>query len=477
MALTKEIIDLVNLAMSDAVITPKEREVLVAKGLSAGCSEQEINQFIDVSLKRKLSNLGKEQLKDCPKCGGQIPLIADDCPYCGNHFEMAKAKNVVSINSEEASIIASENLRVEQEKIGAKNCPKCGAPLPFVSNVCSSCGNVLHRSADSDVSVGKLVSNIRQAVSNLENIKKISFFEIVEYRLPFVLFFISGYLLIIYGQMSSRDSSLAGSYVVMSFLLLIAAMITLFVFVLRKRKDSPVEINNNIYYEAKNNYKQYAYELNMLYGEHPEAKQLLDSMEPKIKQLEESRANNLKTTLGIFGVLVALAIGISFFTADHRPVFYQNYEDTKKASVWKVVDMAKRLPVYSNDKKLFNVPDSVTMSVVLAENNDGMPVNYDEPDSLIYRITFGNVFLESNGNKYTGEKDFDYLIRLLDEEGNRIDYKFARFWSEDTLRMRSVAKEGKGRLFAEFTSYTNIPRDSVELAFERAKSVKFLIID
>jgi len=79
MAVSKKIVDLTRLALQDRVLTYTERQTIVKVALDEGISEQEINAFLDNMLAQRLKSFTKEELRNCPSCGGQIPLISDQC--------------------------------------------------------------------------------------------------------------------------------------------------------------------------------------------------------------------------------------------------------------------------------------------------------------------------------------------------------------------------------------------------------------
>ncbi|MBO7141538.1 MAG: hypothetical protein J6V76_00275, partial [Bacteroidales bacterium] len=84
MKITKKIKRLVDLALSDSVLTYVERQTIVKTAINSGISEKEINQYIDNALRKRLKSYTKEELQHCPFCGAQIPLVSDECLFCGN---------------------------------------------------------------------------------------------------------------------------------------------------------------------------------------------------------------------------------------------------------------------------------------------------------------------------------------------------------------------------------------------------------
>ncbi len=84
MIIPQNIIDLVNLAISDNNITFKERELIVEAALKEGISEKEINEYINTAFKQHFQSLPKEDLLYCKHCGNLVIPTYGDCPFCGN---------------------------------------------------------------------------------------------------------------------------------------------------------------------------------------------------------------------------------------------------------------------------------------------------------------------------------------------------------------------------------------------------------
>lgn len=84
MIIPQNIIDLVNLAISDNNITFKERELIVEAALKEGISEKEINEYINTALKQHFNSQPKDDLLYCKQCGNLVIPTYGDCPFCGN---------------------------------------------------------------------------------------------------------------------------------------------------------------------------------------------------------------------------------------------------------------------------------------------------------------------------------------------------------------------------------------------------------
>ena len=95
----------------------------------------------------------KEQLKHCPYCGAQIPLVSNECLFCGKSLtNITKSADEVTPNDDEI-----------------KNCPDCGAPFPLLSNICTSCGHVLHQQRSSEINITNLLAGITECINRIKN--------------------------------------------------------------------------------------------------------------------------------------------------------------------------------------------------------------------------------------------------------------------------------------------------------------------
>lgn len=159
-----EIAKLVDLAINDSLITPKERGVILEEALKMGVPIDEANKYIDDKLAERLSAAPKDSLKHCPHCGAQIPLVSSSCPFCG---QVITSEHDVQVYSAEGGtqalrIINDENKRIQAERSDLKNCPDCGAPFPLVGNICCNCGHVLHQYEGADLNIDRLIQLLKE---------------------------------------------------------------------------------------------------------------------------------------------------------------------------------------------------------------------------------------------------------------------------------------------------------------------------
>lgn len=304
MAVSKKIVDLTRLALQDRVLTYKERQTIVKVALEEGVPEPEINAFLDNMLNQRLKTLAKEELCSCPGCGAQIPLISEDCMYCGIKLEKGAVVQAVNISGEEAEIIRSENLRTEKKEQNIKNCPTCGAPFPFMSNVCPSCGYVHHARLASEFNVKKLISNIEDSTNKLLNSPNPTFLEVVRDQFGKIFFI---FMMMVYismplyaGLIAKMSGALAGF-----FLIILILLAPIAIGALKMAQPTLTERSNSAYFEALYNYNKYTRFVEVFYGENQEARTYLAKLSDVLKKAtKKRRLERLK--LAIFLVLAML---------------------------------------------------------------------------------------------------------------------------------------------------------------------------
>ncbi|MBQ2097417.1 MAG: hypothetical protein II480_04505 [Bacteroidales bacterium] len=122
MPISKHIADLTHLALRDRVLTFKERQVIVEAALKEGTNIQEINAFLDDAYRERLKTYSKEQLKRCPHCGAQIPLVSDVCLFCCEQLDSSEPQPRQTttpppyVTGDAAQQINAENARTAVEQ-------------------------------------------------------------------------------------------------------------------------------------------------------------------------------------------------------------------------------------------------------------------------------------------------------------------------------------------------------------------------
>ncbi|MBO7598144.1 MAG: zinc ribbon domain-containing protein [Bacteroidales bacterium] len=297
MAVSKHIVDLTRLALADHVLTFKERETIVKEALAEGISEPEINAFMDNMLAQRLKSLHKEELKDCPACGAQIPLISDQCLFCGHKLESQEGAPAqhVSVTGSAADIIRQENLKTVAEEQNLTNCPNCGAPFPLISNICTHCGHVLHARKDSDLNIKTLIDNISQSITKIQSAHKPTVFEMIAANWSKLLLLFSIALLV-------SSFAYPGGWGICAF---VVAIPLIFLGVIKSQSDgySPVELADYAYYSALNDRNMYIRLVQSVYGDNPEAKKYIAQLGDEIQKAERNRRSN-RLIITIFAVIV-----------------------------------------------------------------------------------------------------------------------------------------------------------------------------
>ena len=333
MAVSKHIIDLTRLALADRVLTYKERETIVKEALAEGIPEPEINAFMDNMLAQRLKSLTKEELKNCPACGGQIPLIADQCPFCGNKFETGQA--VSDVSGQAADIIRAENLKTAKEEESIKNCPDCGAPFPLISNICTHCGHVLHARQDSDLNIRNLIDNINDSIKTITNAPKPTFLDVLKYHKGTIMLFIGIVLFV---------SAFTFSDVTAGCLLMVALPLGFFGVKIQMKSlggmttrdelinninnhltaASPVTIADEIYYTALNDHNKYVRLTESVYGDNPEAKKFIAQLGGELQKAEENRKSN-RLKLALFVALLTVISLLPLFLSPSSSTKFEEY--------------------------------------------------------------------------------------------------------------------------------------------------------
>lgn len=82
----KELDELIREYLTDGVISPKEREVLLRKARQLGLDEDEVDLYIEAQQQKadQANDMAARRLRGrvCPYCGGSIPQFIDKCPHC-----------------------------------------------------------------------------------------------------------------------------------------------------------------------------------------------------------------------------------------------------------------------------------------------------------------------------------------------------------------------------------------------------------
>lgn len=304
--------ELTALALSDRILTDLERETIVNKAVEGGIPLKEINQYLDEQLKIRLQSYSKSDLRACPHCGAQIPLLSENCIFCGNELE--HIENPIAIPSyvisKETDIIRSENNRIEETRHGIKNCPDCGAPFPLVSNICASCGHILHERSENILNIKNLHRNIMMSFNRINSAPHPKVYQLVRYWSIYLLLAISMFTYTV-GIFTNSEVGKIGASVG-----LIGCIVLVIIDLICAKKKSPVLIADEEFQKAKQSYEMYARQIKTIYGNNQEAKKLLKKLSESINQIQKERNIKRRRVYYIMGCLsLMILIAITYFCA------------------------------------------------------------------------------------------------------------------------------------------------------------------
>lgn len=219
--------------------------------------------------------------------------------------------------------IRDENLRVAEERRNLKQCPDCGAPYPLVSNICPHCGHVLHEQQGAEYNIRTLIDNINASIDTLKNAPQPTFLQALTYRFDIVLlYFIVAAILVFthydyvhslftdgfyYNISESNVISERTSYLLIIFrvVLFIIVIYGFYAWGIKKQKISPLQLSDDEFYKARHANEKYIRQVATIYGDNPEAKELLNKFAAEIEAVQKKRnANQLKIILLIIGLML-----------------------------------------------------------------------------------------------------------------------------------------------------------------------------
>jgi len=321
MAISNRIAQLTALALKDKVLTFVERQTIVKAAIEEGIAEDEINSYLNKALEERMKTYSKEELTSCPCCGGQIPLISDECFYCGAKLDTTvHPAEEVKISGEEADIIRGENKKTADEQQNPTYCPDCGMQFPLISNICPSCGHVLHAHQGSDLNIRNLIANINDSITALQNSPMPTFKEVRKYNKGVIMLFTGTILLTI---AFSYPMVMGGFMIILAIFLSIKGVKGRLGKMFSGDTVSPVSAAEEAYYKALNERNMYIRLTNSIYGDNPEAKEYISKLGSEIGKAARIRRKNRSKLITLF-VMIAL-VGVLLLAV--RPSASSYYEE------------------------------------------------------------------------------------------------------------------------------------------------------
>lgn len=96
-----EIKKLIEAALTDGVLTAKEREVILKKAVALGEDPDEVEIYLEAELQKVEQKadaaIRQAKGKTCPYCGGPIPQLTDKCPHCGQFITAQASEELKNI--------------------------------------------------------------------------------------------------------------------------------------------------------------------------------------------------------------------------------------------------------------------------------------------------------------------------------------------------------------------------------------------
>lgn len=481
MKITKKIKRLVDLALSDRVLTYVERQTIVKTAINSGISEKEINQYIDNALRKRLKSYTKEELQHCPFCGAQIPLVSDECLFCGNslnnstqsfHMETPPPFNI----STEEEIINSENLKTAIESHDLRNCPDCGAPFPLISNICTSCGHVLHEKVSSDLNIKNLINNIKQSIQTLSESPNPTVFQILRFRIESI---IMGLWLICIAIILLNTRSVAYAFLICPLPFIVSALSVIIPWRWTMGKDpekSPVHIADQIYYNAVYNLEMYTRQIETLYGNNQEAKKLLKNYNDEInrqKTIRNQKHRNINITLVTLAALFTITMSITVPEPPPEPpisIRYNNFRE-QFPQIFSDLELSKKIKPLP--KKNVNQPldsfiiieSEADIKIDILSNDKSLPLDaYDlKMNPLYYILKVSNLKLKSTGTINHNADSAHLSLSLWDKNGTEVKMSIPLVIDttnlfRDVLLLKrasnpyTIMRKGKGITYATFIS-------------------------
>lgn len=451
MAISTRIKQLTELALSDKVLTYVERENIIKAGLQEGATAEELNEYMNKALEAKIHSMAKEDLNHCPNCGAQVPLISDQCPFCGYKYEKSQKGPLGShgkTTGEEADIISNEN---------AKNCPDCGSPLPLISNVCPVCKHILHEQRDSQLNVNYLVDGINQSIERIKNNRKTTVSDLLHHWSGIVCLYLAALGLIIFLIGMTNGANIFGC---ISLLITIVLIFIAFKKMTRAASgDSPVSIEDNIFYISVYKYETYSRQVDTLYGNHPEANEALTNFSKVINDLKaKKKTNRRKLFLMMLGITVLVSLLPLLITSpktnyDKNLVEYaESYEFAKQEAVLKPMDAEG----YTSNITPFLKCSEGTLRVDIIPNEWYL----SSTDYNKFKIRIDNVCLTSTGKaNLQSDTLMPIDVMFFDKDFHRIGkelppvtlnlYEKKQYPGKD---LNTIMENAAGSCYADFVS-------------------------
>lgn len=495
MAISNHIIQLVAEALKDKVLTIVEKQTILAEARAQGVPEEEVRAYLDKAVKVRLQHYAKEDLKKCPHCGAQIPLVSDVCLFCdqsltgsvSNGVSTADFKSngdgIINLNNLQVcpqcrganplnasecafcgaklqvranafDIINRENITTAEEQINLKNCPNCGAPFPLVSNICPHCQHVLHEQQDSELNIKTLLHNITCSLNMLKSNPKPTFGMVVKFRLSTILFYFASSLLIIGCLGATMFHAIC---TVLSMLLCPISLVMLFLSYRNKSNNSPVQRSDFFFYKGLHEYEMYSRQTETIYGDNAEANKLLADYAGEIDVYKKLRSQNRNRLSILILCLLVVPVIIHLFAPKGKDEYLSDREQFPVP--YQMSSYSKTLlpyPGYDGVYPWYTDYLKVDGNVELMFDVD--PQNYqiglpEREAKTIYRLRVEPMRVLSTGKRIKETDTCNFGVFLFDKDKKRVGRQLGHIRhrnNHESDNIRTVLWKGCGDYYAKF---------------------------
>ena len=403
--------ELTALALQDRILTLKEREVIVKAALKKGMSKTEINDYLNKALEERLKYYSKEELKRCPFCGAQIPLVSDECMFCGNSLQNTDTQSVPPpfVIGKEADIINAENTKTAYQLHDIKHCPDCGAPFPLISNICTHCGHVLHEQKVLDFNITNLINNIKSSIDNVKNNATVAFSDVLKYRLDMLLLAL-GVSFITFGI-------IANHWKILDYGITIIEVTVVWELIsLSLSRNSPVKKADETFYNNLNALNMYTRQVDTLYGKNKEAQILLNELTNQIEKLKQSRIKNRDKLTILFISTLALPIMICYWAMNNAEIDCPN----GSINVDDITDydcMKKELVPLPEKSIAEHFSDYISLYQEYEYRT--YDLGFEFKDGKYRLVDYHGINIKYSGKPFDSTS-IDFHLALWDKDGNRV---------------------------------------------------------
>ena len=93
----EELNQLIKECLTDGILTDEDRQEILKKAVDMGLDYDEIDLYLDAQVQKISSATKSEKGSTCPFCGSNIPFLSDKCPECGNLITPEATKEFMEI--------------------------------------------------------------------------------------------------------------------------------------------------------------------------------------------------------------------------------------------------------------------------------------------------------------------------------------------------------------------------------------------